>query len=533
MQTKISTRPFGGFPVLRCFPHLCRSISLAAGAGLLSVALLLAGCSKDTAEGPDGGLTEIIPHAGLPASVSASGAISRAAADPAQAMELWFVRSDERSAGVWGEYGTAPLKATRAGGSGEQALAFDLPQYYLTNGLKTRMTGWYPGGGAEAGGPAGYYDAVAGTVNWTIDGRQDILFAAPRQGSKTSAMPAFEFRHALTQLQFHVYAENNRALDLWGKILGVAVCGQRAAATFTPADAMDDDLKVTFTEDASAKFAAANFTEMTAPVGTKDDAAAVGDPVMIEPQEASCRLTVEVTTEKRGIQPVVVSGRTYLAGQSVKICIRLAEHAVAIDPEGCEIVPWDNMTQTGDKEVWVGDERIYPYVLNSNTLVINDEYGNSDATLYPTHEKWTITSDYFESEWDANTSGKNTYGEKFKVAVADAVDMDGKPTKMSWCEAAGKTNPYFNPDGYSACREYYEETDQSDKGQWHLPTVKELKMIYDNIGNLTAVNTPLLNYYWSVTGSKYNYAWRINFNDGTPSSFSSYNGAYVRCVRDL
>ena len=58
-------------------------------------------------------------------------------------------------------------------------------------------------------------------------------------------------------------------------------------------------------------------------------------------------------------------------------------------------------------------------------------------------------------------------------------------------------------------------------------------MIYDNIGNLTAVNTPLLNYYWSVTGSKYNYAWRINFNDGTPSSFSSYNDAYVRCVRDL
>ena len=51
MQTKTSARPFGGFPVLGGFPHLCRTISLAAGAGLLSAALLLAGCAKEAISG--------------------------------------------------------------------------------------------------------------------------------------------------------------------------------------------------------------------------------------------------------------------------------------------------------------------------------------------------------------------------------------------------------------------------------------------------------------------------------------------------
>ena len=511
MQTKISTRPFGGFPVLGGFPHLCRSISLAAGAGLLSAAFLLAGCSKEQMpESGKGDRVEIIPHAGLPASVAASGAISRAAADPAQQMDFWFVRSDESNTGVWGDYGTAPLKATRAGGNGEQALAFDLTQYYLTNGLKTRMTGWYPGGGAEAGGPAGHYAAAAGTVNWTIDGRQDILLAASRQGSKTSAMPAFEFRHALAQLRFHVYAENDIALEQWGKILGVAVCGQRVAATFTPADATDDDLKLTFTGDASAKFAAANFTELTAPAGTKDDAAAAGDPVMIEPQEASCRLTVEITTEKRGIQSAVVSGRAYLAGQSVKICIRLAEQFVAIDPEGCEIVPWDNVTQTGDNEVGLGNERVYPYILNGNTIV----FKGVDPMLYSTHEAWTTTPDHSESAWSSNASGFNTYGEKFEVASANA-------SSSTW--AGAKT----------ACQKYSQTS--GGAGTWRLPTVRELKLICDKKQALPAANLPSSNYYWSATGhSSFSaYAWSVNFNNGS-TSYDSKNGSlYVRCVRDL
>ena len=104
---------------------------LAAGTWLLSAALLLGGCSKESAdEGTDGCRVEITPRSGLPVSVSAQGTLTRSTADPLQEMDMWFARSDERSAGVWGAYGTAALKAVRTGGSGEQPLTFDPSQYY-------------------------------------------------------------------------------------------------------------------------------------------------------------------------------------------------------------------------------------------------------------------------------------------------------------------------------------------------------------------------------------------------------------------
>ena len=51
MQTKTSTRTDDSFPVAGGFPHLCRGIFLAAGAGLLSAALILVGCAKDSVFG--------------------------------------------------------------------------------------------------------------------------------------------------------------------------------------------------------------------------------------------------------------------------------------------------------------------------------------------------------------------------------------------------------------------------------------------------------------------------------------------------
>ena len=51
---------------------------LAAGTWLLSAALLLGGCSKESAdEGTDGCRVEITPRSGLPVSVSAQGTLTR------------------------------------------------------------------------------------------------------------------------------------------------------------------------------------------------------------------------------------------------------------------------------------------------------------------------------------------------------------------------------------------------------------------------------------------------------------------------
>ena len=489
-----------------CFDRVWRRAFVAVGPAMLSAALLLTGCSKEPVWERDT-RSQISVDALFPATVSA-GAATRAAADGNTALTLSFVRADESAAGTFGAYG-AEFTGTRDAGAAEQALTFDPVQYYLTDGLKTRMAGWYPGGATASGDASGkgYYDAAAGTVTWTIDGGQDILLAAPRQGSKTAKMPVFEFRHALAQLQFSFYAESEAALEQWGKIRGVAVRGQRAAAAFTPADATDDNLKVTFTGEAAETFAAANFTELTARAG-KDNAVGGGDPVMIAPQETPCRLTVEVTTERQGVQTAVVSARAYTAGEAVKICIRLAEQELIIDPEGCEIVPW-----AGDATGATGRE--YPYVLDGHTLVLQDMSGIADPAVYPLHEPWTETPAHRETTWVTmdpdNKSGYNTAGIRFQVASADA-------GAMSWTAAQ------------TACASYAENGIEG----WRLPTMTEWHAIYACKANLTAAGLPSTGMFWAATEFSSTNGWSMRIEDGnTRTDGMKTNTKKVRCVRDI
>lgn len=333
----------------------CRLHLRTAALLLFATGLLVTGCSEhdgETSDDDGNRPVKILPRASL-TNVTVES-LSKSIDGLDQALTFHFVRVDQNSDDSYGSYGDE-FSGTRAAGTGSTEVAFSPVQYYQTNGKNTRIAGWYPGA-ASADSGDGHYDASAGAVSWTIDGGQDILLAAPREGSKTAAMPAFEFKHALAQLQLHFYADSEVAVGQWGKILGVAVRGQRTAAAFTPVDATDDNLSLSFTGDATETFAAANFAELTAPVGTKDNAAAGGDPVMIEPQEDASQLTVEITTEKRGLQTAVVPERAYVAGQAVKICIRLSEQSVTIDPDGCEITPWSNVIQTEDNEIDSGNK---------------------------------------------------------------------------------------------------------------------------------------------------------------------------------
>ena len=227
---------------------ISRRALLLLGGAVLSVA-----CSKDPAGEPS--LREqIVLKAALPslttapaASQGAAGA-TKAVADATAPMTFYFARADETASGTWGAYASGALSAVRTAGSGAQALTFSATQYYLNSGLKTRLMGWYPGGATSAGDPAGagYWDASAGTVSWTIDGSQDILTAPACSGSMTSAMPAFVFKHRLAQLQFYLYAEDEKAAVRWGKLLSAVVTAQRNRASFTLADATDTDAPVVF-----------------------------------------------------------------------------------------------------------------------------------------------------------------------------------------------------------------------------------------------------------------------------------------------
>ena len=177
----------------------------------------------------------------------------------------------------------------------------------------------------------------------------------------------------------------------------------------------------------------------------------------------------------------------------------------------------------------------YPYGINGNTIVVVDAYGTADPVLYPTHEPWTVTPSHAEKTGNANDSGLNTCSQKFMVAKADAKGKGGSATSITWYEASGRTDATNNPNGYSACAQYSEASDQSDKGTWRLPTQRELILIYDMQAEL-AVVIPTKK-YWSATeySASKNMAFCVYFSSGTaniPNGWSMKDNR-VRCVRDL
>lgn len=177
----------------------------------------------------------------------------------------------------------------------------------------------------------------------------------------------------------------------------------------------------------------------------------------------------------------------------------------------------------------------YPYVSDGNTIVMQDRYGFAQG--YPLHGPWTQTPIYMEETWNANTSGLNTCGQRFMVAKASAVGKEGSSVRMTWYEASGMKHSTYNSNGYLACAQYSEEPDQSDKGMWRLPTIRELQLI-SNMRlqkKLTAVDLFAENYWSATYNTDYNAdgAWSMAFDFHLPGRSYRYNRYYVRCVRDL
>ncbi len=68
-------------------------------------------------------------------------------------------------------------------------------------------------------------------------------------------------------------------------------------------------------------------------------------------------------------------------------------------------------------------------------------------------------------------------------------------------------------------------------GGWRLPTIEELKNIYENREKFTDLK---LDSYWSSTKGNVYYAWRLNFGDGLIyDKYNKNNTAFVRPVRTL
>ncbi len=297
-----------------------RRCNATAAALLLGLSALLGGCSKDTAEpvNPDNAdRVEILPQAALGAgSIDATSgdAASKAPVSGSTAnLPLWFARADQTSASAYGSYGATALSTTRTAGSGAQALAaFNPVQNYLSSGLKTKLTGWHPQATTFTGG----------VVTWTIDGSHDVMTAPRQEGDMKTAMPAFTFGHRLTQLQFSVYADDQTVADTWGNVTAITVTGQKNTCTYTLSSS-ETTGAVVFTGAATNVFTVQHLTAAKAGVGAAN-AKAMGDPVMIEAQEAATyKLNFTITTVGGGTKTVSIAARAYPAGQAIAVKLRL------------------------------------------------------------------------------------------------------------------------------------------------------------------------------------------------------------------
>lgn len=488
---------------------------------------LLASCGKDGSPdlpnqgtAPDGTRTAIVPTAIL--SVDASS-MSRALSGPVTGdkfpdgtEDLFAVTAYKGAAAPTTDYSGAYFDNAAVRSDNAGVLSFSAPRYYPGDAEKLYFYAYSP---VSAGGYAVGTAGAAPTVTWTIDGQQDIMWAKEVTGlGKASAgaqpQPAFTFTHRCKQVRFFVKRDRN--FPAGDALTSLKITGAKTTAVL---DLNTGDAVFGGSGEIPVFDGSMTMTET---------AAQAGDAVMFEPGQT---FTVEAAAGGAVFSGVRITLSGDDAGQAGKnYKVTLTFHREEITASATVVAEWKDGGETDMETTPV----TYPYGINGNTIVVVDAYGTADPVLYPTHEPWTVTPAHAEKTWDANASGLNTCSQKFMVAKADAKGKGGSATSITWYEASGTTHATYNPNGYSACAQYSEASDQSDKGTWRLPTERELKLIYDVKAEL-AVVIPNLSYL-SVTeysGSS-SIVWNVSFSSGfCGSSGRSQKTSRVRCVRDL
>lgn len=182
--------------------------------------------------------------------------------------------------------------------------------------------------------------------------------------------------------------------------------------------------------------------------------------------------------------------------------------------------PWTEF----DNNAGLGNNSDYPYVVDGKYIVVLDRYGYADPATYPIHGKWTdqwqsahyycaSTPSHTETSWDSNNSGSNTVAVKFEIASTGS-NEDLKVDKiLDFCQT------YDTPTG--------------SVGQWRIPTIRELKLIYDKKNELTVVES-FSGPYWSATTSPImsNRKWSVNFDTGEVND-EYRSSSSVFCIRDI
>ena len=494
MQTKTSAQPFGGFPVLGGFPHLCRTISLAAGAGLLSAALLLAGCAKEAVSGCgewDGtvpmsfgveGLSEMLPATRASLTTNA----------------------------------TVRVIAYKSGDSNPAQDNYVADQAYSWNGSELVPCTVDDNGNKTADAAdqvmklaSGSYDFYAVSPAFPLATDKKMLSTVVANGvdyaaitvRKTQQIPRQVLPYALTlnqlqrqcaQISIVVKNDDSDIAINSVKVTGLAASqsGVTVGTNLTAASSGTEVLNLT-SEDFS--LSGTTFTQSI-------------PSVVLPLSGAILTLTLDMNVDGES-KTFAGELQATLAG-STKYTI-----TATIDTKSDITLSVDSWTEeTGNNPEF--EDMTYPYVVNGNTIVMQDSYGC--AANYPLHGPWTITPIHAESKYNTNASGINTVSEKFEVASANA-------SFSTWDGAK------------TACQKYSQASGAA--GTWRLPTVSELVLIRVTRSKLTSVDLSTgKGFCWSATEStaSSNYVWSCNLTGNVSTQgYTKSSSLPVRCVRDL
>lgn len=136
------------------------------------------------------------------------------------------------------------------------------------------------------------------------------------------------------------------------------------------------------------------------------------------------------------------------------------------------------------------------------------------------------------------------YNQNFYVSSGFESPYDGRPGKPM--------RPLSDTTNQNGCFAYYENSDQSDKGQWRVPTINEYILMalyltgYNTLPSITDFTYPSIQndkkatfYYVTSTtyegnvDEAYYFMWYPGFMPTITFHYAKTTGGRVRCIRDI
>ena len=324
------------------------------------ITCLIAGC---TADAPievenDHGLVEIKLNGGVNA-ITVSAATKAPIDGMVNGTDNWsgdlsvsFARADEGAtvyAGWQANALAAKVGKTKNTNTTVHPITFDPSVYYLSNGKKTKLIGWYPQvntGGGDA------FDATARTVTFaaaTMNGKTDYMVTDPVAGDKVAAtqIKTVTFNHLLMQMSVKAYTPDTKVQAIWGGIKSVSIKGlqqkcvitlpESTAALTTKASAVFSDtptnptdlllVRANFEDNSDITYS--NDAPLALGVGASSNAVLAGY-AMFAPQ-ADKDIILIVETEKGRKQEATVKAPQdgFLAGCSYEVVLKFSGSGIA------------------------------------------------------------------------------------------------------------------------------------------------------------------------------------------------------------